>query len=103
MKLQGEPKLHVRILSPTRSYFDGKALSVSANNKVGRFDILADHANFFSMLTEGDIVVDMGNDAVFRLAVSQGIIKVASNTVTFFIDIGPSYSSVSQAKADTTD
>ena len=103
MKLQGEPKLSVRVLSPTRTYFDGKALSVSASNKVGRFDILADHANFFSMLTEGDIVVDMGHDSEFRLAVTQGIIKVTNNTVTFFIDIGPSYSSVSQPKVTPTD
>lgn len=94
MKLQGEPKLHVRIMSPTRNHFDGKALSVSASNRVGRFDILADHANFFSMLAEGDIVVDMGNDSKFTLPISQGIIKVTNNTVIFFIDIGPSYSSV---------
>ena len=97
MKLKGDPKLHVSILSPTRTYFDGKAMSVSANNKMGRFDILADHANFFSLLTEGDIVVDMGHDSQFRLAVSQGIIKVTNNTATFFVDIGPSYSSATTA------
>jgi len=87
VKSPEQSKLHVRILSPTRTYLDAEAISVSGNNKVGRFDILADHANFFSLLTEGELVVDMGNSSTFKLPVSQGIVKVTNNVVTFFVDI----------------
>ena len=90
MKLTGDPKLTVRVLSPTQTYFEGKAQSVSANNKVGPFDILADHANFFSLLTEGRVSVN-GGRSLFELTINRGLIKVTNNTVTLFVDIEPAY------------
>jgi F0F1-type ATP synthase epsilon subunit len=90
MKLKGDPKLHVRILSPTQTLYDGMALSVSAFNKVGPFDILADHANFFSLLSEGTIVINTGFQT-FSFPIKHGIVKVKNNQVTLFIDIEPAY------------
>lgn len=86
MKLKGQPRLHARVLSPTQTLYDGPALSVSATNKVGPFDILADHANFFSLLTEGGIVVNTGFQT-FTFPIQHGIVKVRNNEVTLFIDI----------------
>ena len=85
-----EPKLHVRILSPTQTLYDGVAVSVSANNEVGPFDILADHANFFSLLAEGHVVVANGFQN-FSFPITKGIMKVASNAVLLFVDIEPAY------------
>lgn len=90
MKLKGEPRLRARVLSPTQTLYDGPALSVSAVNKVGPFDILADHANFFSLLTEGDISINTGYQT-FSFPIHHGIVKVKSNEVTLFIDIEPAY------------
>jgi F0F1-type ATP synthase epsilon subunit len=90
MKLQGEPRLHARVLSPTQTLYDGPALSVSANNKVGPFDILADHANFFSLITAGNIVINTGFQSL-SFPIQHGIVKVKSNVVTLFIDIEPAY------------
>ncbi len=84
MKLQGSPKLRVKVISPTQTFYDGPAMSVSAINKVGPFDVLADHANFFSLLSEGDIVVNTGGQNL-SFPVTHGIIKVHNNTVTLFI------------------
>lgn len=85
-----EPELHVRVLSPTQHHYDGPAVSVSAANKVGPFDILPQHANFFSLLTPGEIVINTGFQNL-SFPISQGIVKVTNNTVTLFIDIGPAY------------
>lgn len=84
MKLQGEPRLHVKVISPTQVYYDGPALAVSAVNKVGPFDILADHANFFSLLTEGTIVVHV-NFQELSFPITHGIVKATNNSVTLFI------------------
>jgi F0F1-type ATP synthase epsilon subunit len=84
MKLKGEPRLRVKIISPAQTYYDGPAMSVSAVNKVGPFDILADHANFFSLLTEGDIVVGTGHQDL-RFPVTHGIVKASNNTILLFI------------------
>ncbi|HKX72478.1 MAG TPA: hypothetical protein VJM32_00510 [Candidatus Saccharimonadales bacterium] len=84
MKLKGNPRLHVKVISPAQTYYDGPAMSVSAANKVGPFDVLADHANFFSLLTEGDIVVDTGHQAL-RFPVTHGIMRASNNAVMLFI------------------
>lgn len=84
MKLKGEPRLHVKIISPAQTYYDGPAMSVSAVNKVGPFDILADHANFFSLLVEGDIVINTGTQTL-RFPTTHGIVRAANNQITLFI------------------
>ncbi|HKX24597.1 MAG TPA: hypothetical protein VJM46_05135 [Candidatus Saccharimonadales bacterium] len=99
MKLKGEPRLRARVMSPTQTLYDGPALAVSANNRVGPFDILADHANFFSLLTEGNIVVNTGYQS-FTFPIQHGIVKVKNNEVTLFIDVEAAYSTA-QDKATT--
>ena len=90
MKLTGEPKLHVQVIAPTQTYYDGPAHSVSAVNKVGPFDVLADHANFFSLLEQGAVVVASGSQTL-KFPVSKGLIQVHNNNVLLFVDIEPAY------------
>lgn len=86
-----EGVLKVRILGPTRSLYEGKAVSISAHNKQGAFDILLNHQNFFSLLDECQIVVNTGIQNL-TFPIKEGLLKVKSNTVTIFVDIDPSYS-----------
>jgi F0F1-type ATP synthase epsilon subunit len=76
--------LHVKVISPAQMYYEGPAESVSAKNKVGDFDILSDHANFFSLLTTGDIVINTGAQKL-KFPIKDGIVKVTNNIVTLFI------------------
>lgn len=98
MKLKGEPKLRVRVLSPTQTLYDGPALAVSATNRVGPFDILADHANFFSLLSEGAIVINTGFQPL-TFPIHHGIAKVKNNVVTLFIDIDAAYATMQENTA----
>ena len=98
MKLTGKPELDVKIISPSRTHFEGKALAVSAVNRVGPFDILKDHANFFSLLTEGTVKVNT-SDEVLEFPITHGIVKVANNVVTLFIDIEPTHNEAGAAQA----
>jgi F0F1-type ATP synthase epsilon subunit len=79
-------QLQVRVLSPSNQYFDGPAQSVTAQNDVGQFDILADHANFFTLLSPGTLSV-VTHTQRFELPIHQGLLKVAHNQVTAFVDI----------------
>jgi len=83
-------ELTVRVLAPTKRLYDGPAVSVSANNKVGPFDILAGHANFFSLLSESQVVVNTGLQNL-TFPISEGLMKVKGNVVTLFVDIEPAY------------
>lgn len=82
--------LKVRVLAPTNKLYEGAAVSISARNKVGPFDILAGHANFFSLLTESQIVVNTGSQNL-TFPISQGLLKVKNNEATLFVDIEPAY------------
>lgn len=82
--MQATAEIKVKVLSPTQAFYDGPAVSVSAINKVGPFDVLANHANFFSLLTKGDIVVNTGTQSL-TFPITHGILKVHNNNVTLFI------------------
>jgi F0F1-type ATP synthase epsilon subunit len=91
MKLPDKPGLHVKIASPTQIFYDGQAVSVSAVNEVGNFDILEGHANFFTLLTEGEAIVFDGYQ-YFNFPITKGVMKVTNNDVSLFVDIEPVYS-----------
>ncbi|HEU5187758.1 MAG TPA: hypothetical protein VFT87_04625 [Candidatus Saccharimonadales bacterium] len=76
--------LRVKIIAPTETFYDGPAVSVSAVNNVGPFDILANHANFFSLLSQGNVVVNTGMQNL-TLPIYHGIVKVTDNIVTLFV------------------
>lgn len=79
-------QLHVRVLSPNKQYFDGPAESVTSQNDVGQFDVLVDHANFFTLLSPGVLTVTTKSQR-FDLPIQHGLLKVANNEVTAFVDI----------------
>lgn len=81
-----ESTLTVRILTPTNRAYDGPAVSVSAKNEEGPFDVLAGHANFFSLISGPDVTVDTGIQKLV-IPLEQGLLKVRNNTVTLFADI----------------
>lgn len=83
--------LQVKILGPTSTLFDGEAVSISAHNKRGQFDVLVGHQNFFSLLDECQIVVSTRDQQNLTFPIYQGLIKVKSNIVKLFVDIDPSY------------
>ncbi len=79
-------KIKVKLFSPFQTYYQGEAVSVSANNEVGPFDILPGHSNFFSLLTEGDILINTGFQEV-KVHIPNGVVRVSNNMVTLFVNV----------------
>jgi F0F1-type ATP synthase epsilon subunit len=79
-------KLKVIAREPFGIYYEGVADVVSAANKVGQFDILPGHADFFSILESGDVIID--NEATPTVInIKNGIITVQNNEVLLFLNI----------------
>ncbi len=74
------------VISPLSTHYEGLAVSVSAANKVGPFDVMARHSNFFSILQTGTVVVNTGSK-LLSFPTEHGIIKVTGNNVTVFINL----------------
>ena len=78
--------LHVIARSPFHVYYEGPAEVLSAENKVGQFDVLPGHADFFSVLEPGEVTVThKGSPESFTI--TNGILTVRDNQVYLFADV----------------
>jgi F0F1-type ATP synthase epsilon subunit len=79
-------KLAVIARAPFHIYYEGPAQSVSATNLIGRFDILPGHADFFSVMSAGEVIIENDADAV-SFPITNGIVCVRDDEVMLFVDI----------------
>lgn len=86
MTKQPVQPLNVIARSPFHVYYEGNAERVSAINRVGTFDILPGHADFFSVLSPGDVAIETESDMV-NFKITNGIMTVRDNTVMLFVNI----------------
>lgn len=87
---QAEPTksttIHVKLYSPFRTYYDQEALSLSAVNKTGPFDILPQHHNFMTLLEEGEIII-RDSKSEKKVKISHAVLHVKKDKVTVFLDV----------------
>jgi len=90
-KAAGKPQLdsktiEVKVFSPFKVYFSGPAMSISAENETGPFDVLPKHHNFITLLNPGDIIVRTEEkEQKFRIA--RGVMHVKNNAIVIFLDV----------------
>ena len=88
-----EQILKVRIVTPKQVIFDGSAISISSVNSAGKFDILARHANFVTIVEKSPIIVrpvqvhgqPKKKDLTFSFPVA--IIYTSKDIVSIYTDI----------------
>jgi F0F1-type ATP synthase epsilon subunit len=78
--------VHIRVASPFKVFFDEEALSISAENDTGPFDILPRHHNFITLLNACEIVVRTARGE-FRIQISGGIMHVKANQIVVFLNV----------------
>jgi len=83
---QTSKQLQVVARAPFRIYYEGPAKAVSAVNKVGKFDVLPGHADFFSVMNAGEVSIDTETDPIV-FPIASGIITVRDDQVMLFVDI----------------
>ena len=78
--------LEVTVRTPKKQIFQGHALAVSSTNSSGKFDILAEHANFITIVQNQplEILTDGKMKVVFSF--SQAIIYNSNNKVIVYAD-----------------
>jgi F0F1-type ATP synthase epsilon subunit len=79
-----DPDLNIIARAPFHIYYEGPAKAISAVNDVGSFDILPGHADFFSVLSPGDVTITTDGDPI-NFKVNNGIITVRSDEVMLFV------------------
>lgn len=79
-------KMHVKVYSPFKVYFDEIGDSISGVNDTGPFDILPRHHNFLTLLSACELVIRAGGRER-RIRIARGIMHVKSNEVVVFLDV----------------
>jgi len=78
--------MHVKVYSPFKVYFDGTAVSISAVNATGPFDILPKHHNFMTLLIPCEIVIRTATTET-RIKISHAVMHVKADKVIVFLDV----------------
>lgn len=80
---------HLKVIAraPFELYYDGEATSLTAANKVGEFDILPGHADFFSVLRPCEILIENDTKEPTKFEISGGIVTVRDNEVMLFCNM----------------
>jgi F0F1-type ATP synthase epsilon subunit len=86
MSKQPTTQLSVKARAPFHVFYEGPAKSVSGANSVGKFDVLPGHADFFSVMIPGDVIIETDKEPLV-FAVSSGIITVRNDEVLLFVNI----------------
>ena len=61
-------------------------MAVSAVNRVGNFDVLPGHADFFSVLSPGNVTIETAKDPI-SFDITNGILTVRNDEVMLFVDM----------------
>jgi F0F1-type ATP synthase epsilon subunit len=80
------PTISVVARAPFHVYYEGPAYSLTATNRVGVFDILPGHADFFSMLTPCTVIIDTEEEQV-SFEAHNGMITVRDNQIMLFVNM----------------
>mgnify|MGYP000859539573 CR=1 FL=1 len=83
---KSSPTLHVIARAPFHLYYDGPALSLSAENKVGKFDVLPEHADFFSMLKPCEVTIETETEEI-TFPLRTGMLTVRNDEVMLFVNM----------------
>jgi F0F1-type ATP synthase epsilon subunit len=88
MKHTSDAKADLKIVarSPFHVYYEGPAKIVSAMNRIGKFDVLPGHADFFSVMTPGDVVIETDSDTI-TFPITGGIVGVRNDEVMLFVNM----------------
>lgn len=78
--------IRAKVYSPFKVYFDDEALSISAVNATGPFDILPRHHNFITLLLPCELLIRTPRGDQ-KIRISGGIMHVKADKVTVFLDV----------------
>jgi F0F1-type ATP synthase epsilon subunit len=84
---KNQTTMRAKIYAPFKVYYDGQANSITASNRVGVFDVLAQHHNFISLLEPGDVTVRAEGKEDFTMKINRGIMHVKADYVRIFLDV----------------
>jgi F0F1-type ATP synthase epsilon subunit len=67
-------------------FYQGEAMAVSSQNKLGKFDILPQHTNFITLIFENIIILTPDKKKI-NYQFERGVLEVSGDEVTVFLGL----------------
>lgn len=77
---------NLKVVSRGGIIYEGKVKSITSHNEMGVFDVLAQHANFISLISKGLVIRDTNNIAK-EIKFDNALIKVVTNDVEIYVGV----------------
>lgn len=74
----------LRVVSREGVVFEGQAKSITSYNEKGKFDVLAQHANFISLISKGLTIITK-DGKVNEVKFDNALLRVRKNIVEVYI------------------
>jgi F-type H+-transporting ATPase subunit epsilon len=78
--------MHIEIISPDKSFFNGEVKSVTVPGRKGEFQVLNDHAPIISTLGAGQVTVNTVPGDILLYDITGGVIEVRKNKIILLIE-----------------
>ncbi|MCD7925168.1 MAG: ATP synthase F1 subunit epsilon [Bacteroides sp.] len=85
--MEHHEELHLIVVSPESTLFDGKVEMVTLPGEVGSFTVLYDHAPLISSLVRGEIKYREEDELEKSIGISSGFVEVRDNIVSACVEI----------------
>lgn len=79
-------ELHLKIVTPEKLILDEEVSQVNVSTEQGEIGILPHHANLMAKLEPGELVIKRAGK-VESMAIGDGFLQVADNTLTVMTDL----------------
>ena len=85
-------ELHLVVVTPERTLFDGVVESVELPGEMGRFQVLVNHAAIISSLSKGDLVLEVTGSGsgvkrdIQTISIEGGFVEVKDNLVSVCVE-----------------
>ncbi|KKQ97637.1 MAG: ATP synthase epsilon chain [Candidatus Woesebacteria bacterium GW2011_GWB1_39_12] len=82
-----ENKFHLKVVSREGVIYEEDVDSITSYNEVGKFDVLASHANFISLISKGLIIRQEPRNPLKKIDFDHALLRVRENNVEVFIGV----------------
>lgn len=85
--MEHHESLHLIVVSPETTLFDGKVQIVSLPGEMGAFSVLFGHAPLISSLVAGEIRYREADEPEKSIGLTGGFVEVRDNVVSVCVEI----------------
>lgn len=78
--------LLLRVINREGIVFEGQVENLSSVNDKGKFDVLAHHANFISLIRDY-LIIRTSDKKEQQINIDSGVMKVVDNSVNVFLGV----------------